>query len=78
MVHFLGYTVEDLYVETAGMAREQGITTQEGWNDIVEAVIEDHREFEEVHDDDETEFIKAELRGRWPDYAATLSSEKPF
>lgn len=78
MVHFLGYTVEDLYKKVVEAARAQGVVSQEQWDDVVEQVIDDQQEFEEMHTDDESEEIERDLRGRWPDYAATLSSEKPF
>lgn len=78
MVEFLGYTLEDLYADAVEAARAQGVTTQEGWNDIVEEVLDDRREFQEIHDDDDTDEMREALQGRWPDYAATLSSEKPF
>ena len=72
MVEFLGYTTDDLFAEAVEVAREQGATSQEQWDDVVEAVIDDHREFEEIHDDEETITIIATLRGRWPEYQATL------
>lgn len=78
MVHFLGYTVEDLYKKVVEAARAQGVVSQEQWNDVVELVIDDQQEFEEMHTDDESEEIERDLRGRWPDYSATLSGDKPF
>ena len=78
MVEFLGYTLEDLYNEAVELARAQGVTTREGGSDMVEQVIEDRREFQEVHDDDDADEMREALQNRWPDYAATLSSEKPF
>lgn len=73
MVEYLGFTPEELFTEVSDRAREQGVTTQEVWNDTVDEVIDEKNEFGELHPDEDIEYLKEMLRGRWNEYQKTLS-----
>ena len=69
-------TIDDLYNEIADLAREQGASDQETWDDIVEEVVEDHMDLGEIDLDEDTEAMKETLRSRWPEYKIEASREK--
>jgi hypothetical protein len=68
----LSYTPEDLFEEVAARCREHGVTDQAAYDGIIEDVIEEHRRVGEIHDDEGTEDLEEQLRGRWGDYQSTL------
>jgi hypothetical protein len=72
MAEFLDVDRQGVFDEVVERGREQGVTTQEEYNDLVEEVIEGHREWAEIHDDSPTEDLEEQLRGRWPDYKEAL------
>jgi hypothetical protein len=72
MVELLDIDRQSIFEEVVERGREQGVTTQEAYNDLVEEVIEGHREWAEIHDDSPTEDLEEQLRGRWPDYVEAL------
>lgn len=69
-------TIDDLYNEIVDLAKEQGASSQELWDDIVEEVVEDHMDLGEIDLDDDTEAMKETLRSRWPEYKIEASREK--
>lgn len=62
------YTLDDLYKEIAELAREQGVTSQANWDELVEEVVEDHLDLGEFDPDEDLEGMKDSLRQRWEDY----------
>lgn len=68
----LSYTPESLFEEIVARCRQHGVTSQEGYNQMAEDVIEEHRRVGEVHDDEGTEDLEEQLRGRWPEYQSQL------
>ena len=68
----LSYTPESLFEEVASRCRQHGVADQEGFDQMIEDVIEEHRRVGEIHDDEGTEDLEEQLRGRWPDYQAGL------
>lgn len=72
MVEYLGFTPEELFTEVADRAREEGVTNQEAWNDIVEEVIDEKNEFGEMHPDEDIGVLKEMFRGRWGEYQKTI------
>ena len=79
MTELLAYTPETLFLEIVAQGREQGITTQTQFDDLVVEIVEEHRELAEIGDDDETEDLVEQMRGMWPDYqeALDLSADQP-
>lgn len=68
----LSYTPENLFEEVAARCREHGVASAEAYNGLVEEVIEEHRRVGEINDDEGTEDLEEQLRGRWPEYQARL------
>jgi hypothetical protein len=66
--------ITELYSEIIKRAKANGVTNQEGWDGIVDEVIEQFRTTEgEIHDDEETEGIEEDLRARFAEYEETLT-----
>lgn len=61
-----------LFEELSNMAREEGVTTADAWSELVETLIEEHRELQEMHDDNPLEGIEDVLRARFEEYQQTL------
>ena len=68
MVEFLNYTVNDLYEEVVERAKEQGVTTEEQWNDIVEAILAERADWGEVDIDDDVVGMRDALNLRWKEF----------
>ncbi|MBD3251366.1 hypothetical protein GF380_02840 [Candidatus Uhrbacteria bacterium] len=58
----------DLYQTIADLAREQGVATQEDWNNLVEEVLQSHLNIGELAPDQPTEAMKTSLESRWDIY----------
>ena len=68
-----------LFEEIVEKGREEGVTTQEGYHELIDVILESHRDVGESHDD-ESEVDTAEmLRGRFQEYleAAGLNKKHP-
>lgn len=61
-------TVDDLYNEMADLARDQGVATQETWNDLVDEVVDGHSDLGEIDAEEDTEAMKRDLRAMWGEY----------
>ncbi len=68
----LSYDEESLFQEIIAQGRHEGVTTQSAYDELIDEVIEGHRRVGEIHDDNPTEDMDEQLRGRWPDYEAAL------
>lgn len=68
----LSYTPEQLFRQVVARCQEQGVVEEAAYNGMVEDVIEEHRRLGEIHDDEGTEDLEAQLRGRFAEYKATL------
>lgn len=68
MIELLGYTRESLYQEVLSRGKDEGIFSEEGFRELVEEVIEEHREWGEIHDDDPTEGLELWVGECWPRY----------
>ncbi|MBI4437721.1 hypothetical protein HY631_02105 [Candidatus Uhrbacteria bacterium] len=66
------FTPENLFEEIVARGREQGVSDQAAYDDMVEEVIEAHRGVGEIHTDDETEDWEEQLRGRFEEYVSLL------
>ncbi|MBI5370129.1 hypothetical protein HZA85_03005 [Candidatus Uhrbacteria bacterium] len=65
---FLNLDIDAFFEETVARGREQGVVDQPSYDDLVEQVIEQHRSLGEIHDDEPTEDMEEQLRGRWEEY----------
>lgn len=61
-------TQGDIYTEVCELAREQGVSNQETWGELVDEVIESHQDMGEIDMDEDTVGMKEELRTRWEEY----------
>ncbi len=75
----LFHNSETLFLEIVSRGREQEVTIQTQFDDLVEEVIEAHREVGEIADDEGTEDMEEQLRGRWSQYQELLNlgSDQP-
>lgn len=74
MVELFGYNEEGLLEEVVAKAREEGVTSAEAWNDLVEQVLDDHARVGEVDSDDDLVAMREALQSRWGDYEAELGA----
>jgi hypothetical protein len=58
-------TLEDLYSEVADLARDQGVSSKEQWDELVEDVVEDHLDLGELDLEEDSEGIKDDLKAKW-------------
>ncbi len=72
MVELFGYNEEGLLEEVIAKAREEGATSEEQWNELVEQVLEDHTRTGEVDNDDDLISMREALQARWGEYEAEL------
>lgn len=61
-------TMEDIYTEVCELAREQGVSDQETWKELIDELIQSHQDLAEIDMDEDTEGMKEELRTRWEEY----------
>jgi len=79
MTEMLSHNNETIFAEVVSRGREQGVTTQVAFDDLVEEVIEEHRSLGEIHDDEPTEDMEEQLRDMWSRYVEMLDlgSDQP-
>lgn len=66
--------ITELFTEINKRAKSNGVTDQEGWDGIVDEVIEQFRTTDgAIHDDEETEGMEEDLRARFSEYEETLT-----
>lgn len=69
-------TATELYDEIADLARDQGISDREHWDELVEEVFESHLSLGEIDLDEDTEGMKEVLSGRWVSYKKEMAEEQ--
>lgn len=72
MAEFLDVDREAIFGEIVELGREQGVSSEQAYDELIKEVIEDHRGLGEIHDDSPTEDLAEQLRGRWTDYKEAL------
>lgn len=73
MVELFAYDEAGLLEEVITKAREEGATSQETWNELVEQVLDDHSRLQEVDNDDDLVTMREALQSRWGDYEAEIN-----
>ena len=58
----------ELFSEISDLAREEGISTQAEWNELVTEVLESHFNIGEVNDDQDLEGHRQALQLMWTEY----------
>jgi len=59
----------ELFSEIADLAREQGVTTQDTWNQLCDEVLESHENLAELNDDQDMEQKRLALHDMWVEYS---------
>ncbi len=68
MVQNLEYNPEELYGLVRERAEQEGVTSQESWDDMVEWVLSEKLDWAEVEDDDDIEQLRQDLKSRYADF----------
>ncbi len=68
----LAFSLEDLYVEVKERALSEGALSREEWDDLVETVLDEKREFEEINDDDDWGEMRESLQARYDDFRSEV------
>lgn len=63
---------QDLFEEIVERGIAEGVADQEGFNQLVSDIIEEHRRVEELADDQDLEGDEDALQARWPEYQQRL------
>lgn len=65
----------DLFVELTDLAREQGVTSQEEWKELVHEVIDAHTDLGELDKDQDLEGLATQLTDMWVEYTRESGPE---
>lgn len=61
-------TTAELFSEISGLAREQGISTQEDWDNLCDEVVDSHFDMAELNDDQDIQGKQEALYQMWEEY----------
>jgi hypothetical protein len=64
----LTVNLEELFNEMKDRAIDEGALSREEWNELVEEILEEKRQFSELHDDDSWVEIRESLQARYDDF----------
>jgi hypothetical protein len=67
--------INQLYREITKRAKANGVVDQEGWDGIVDEVVEQFRTDGEINDDEETQGMQEDLRARFSEYDEVIRGE---
>ena len=67
--------INQLYREITKRAKANGVVDQEGWDGIVDEVVEQFRTDGEINDDEETQGMQEDLRARFAEYDEVIRGE---
>ena len=62
------YTLDDAVQELWQRAQDEGVATQDAWDELVDELVEDHVDLGQIDPDQDTENWKEILKHRWADY----------
>lgn len=65
----------ELIAEISDLAREQGVTDQSGWNELVDEVLDSHLDLAELNADADLEGLKQALALGWEEYRREAGQE---
>ena len=65
----------ELITEISDLAREQGVNHQEGWNEMVDEVLDSHLDLAELSADQDLEGLRQALRLGWEEYRREAGQE---
>jgi hypothetical protein len=62
------FSPEDLFIEVCELADQEGAPDQEGWNVVVDEVVQGHLDLGELPEETDSEALKGILRNRFEEY----------
>lgn len=65
----------DLFQEISDLAREQGVSSKETWDELVDEVVESHLDLGELNDDEDLEGVKDALKEAWKEFELESAPE---
>jgi len=75
MTENLAFSIEDLFEEVVAAGVEQAINEESAYFDLVDEVIEEHREIGELHDDQNLDGYADVLKARFTLYMKRLEDQ---
>ena len=66
----IDHDIEELYKEVSERAQTEGAYSREEWDQLVETLLEEKREFGEIHDDEGIVEMREVLRARFEDFSS--------
>ncbi len=72
MVENLSYDRELVWSEIVERAREQAVTSQEAFHELVDDYFMERLEVGELDEDQNVQELAAEIKGRWEDFKIDL------
>jgi hypothetical protein len=75
MIENLATSDQEIFEDVCDQGIAAGVTTQEAFNELVDEVIEAHREVGELADDQDLIGDEAAIKARWGEYQDRLSEE---
>jgi len=64
----LTVNLEELFNEAKDKAIDEGALSREQWNELIEELLDEKRQFSEIHDDDSWAEIRESLQARYDDF----------
>ena len=65
----------ELFDEISDLAKEQGVTSQDMWNELVQEVLDSHLEMGELDKDMDLQNLRTVLSAMWEEYKREASAE---
>lgn len=75
MTENLSTSDQEIFSDVVERGIELGVSTQEAFNELVDEVIEAHREIGELSDDQDLIGDGAVIKERWEEYQARLNEQ---
>lgn len=75
MVENLSTSDQEIFDDVVERGIADGVNTQEAFNELVDEVIEAHREVGELSDDQDLMGDESAIKMRWPEFQARLNEE---
>lgn len=69
-------TIDEMYLEIANLARDEGVSSRESWNEVVDEVVEGHLDLSELDKDQDTEGMKEVLGAKWLTFKEEQAEEE--
>ena len=74
MTENLTFSLEAVFEEIVEDGLMTGVNSEEGYHDLVEDIIENHRRLGEINDDQNYEGFATTLKSRWPEFESRIAA----